>query len=157
MDVFNLLQEDIFIKLILAVLLGSIIGIERYTAGKDAGMKTHALVALGATLFVIISEALFFKYQGTIAIDPSRVLSQVVVGIGFLGAGLIMFHDNRLSGLSTASGLWVTAGIGASIGFGFYNLALLSTVLVLVVFLLIGRLEKPLFKLLNKHGNNNDN
>jgi putative Mg2+ transporter-C (MgtC) family protein len=105
-------------------------------------MKTHALVSLGAALFVIISELISMKY-GSPA-DPTRIASQVIVGIGFLGAGSIMLQGNRLLGLTTAGGLWVTSGIGMAAGFGFKGLAIVSTVIVFLVLTIVNVLEKPI-------------
>src|SRR5262245_22905394 len=126
--IFN--NSDIIIRLLVAVALGIVIGIERILVHKEAGMKTHALVSLGAALFVLISESIFVKYGGAGGFDPSRMASQIVVGIGFLGAGSIMLQGSRLSGLTTASGLWVTAGVGMAAGFGLHALAAVATVLV---------------------------
>lgn len=136
-------NREIITRLGIAVLLGILIGFERVLVHKDAGMKTHALVSLGAAVFVIISEMIAFKYAGT-NFDPTRVASQIIVGIGFLGAGSIIFQGNRLTGLTTAGGLWVTAGIGMAAGFGFFNLAFLTTVFVLLVLTLVYFFEKPL-------------
>lgn len=136
-------NSDLIIKLVLALFLGGLIGLERFLVHKNAGMKTHALVSLGSALFIIISEMLALKYIGG-AYDPSRIASQIIVGIGFLGAGSIMLSGPRVVGLTTAGGLWVTAGIGMAVGFGFYNLAIITTVLVLAIFILMSVLERPI-------------
>ena len=124
------------IKLVLAVLLGSLVGIQRTVAGKMAGMRTYALVSLGAALFIIVSDVagLYYLDLGAQAFDPLRVASQVVVGIGFLGAGLIIFQEKKLVGLTTAAGLWVAAGLGMAVGYGLYSLAIVTTILMVVVF-----------------------
>jgi putative Mg2+ transporter-C (MgtC) family protein len=140
---------DIVLGLVLAVALGAFVGAERVLAHKEAGMKTHALVSLGSAVFVVISEMLFVKYANTSGFDPSRIASQIVVGIGFLGAGSIMFRHSRLSGLTTAGGLWVTAGIGMAAGFGFYGLAVLVTVLVLMILVVVNILERPVRRISN--------
>src|SRR5690349_12705249 len=111
-------NSEIIIRLSVAAGLGILIGIERVLVHKEAGMKTHALVSLGAALFIIISEMITFKYGRVGGIDPTRIASQIIVGIGFLGAGSIILQGNRLLGLTTAGGLWVTAGIGMAAGFG---------------------------------------
>lgn len=136
-------NSDLIIKLILALFLGGLIGLERFLVHKNAGMKTHALVSMGSALFIIISELLALKYAYG-AYDPSRIASQIIVGIGFLGAGSIMLSGPRVVGLTTAGGLWVTAGIGMAVGFGFYNLAIIATVLVLGIFILMSILERPI-------------
>ncbi|MCE9585133.1 MgtC/SapB family protein [Candidatus Nomurabacteria bacterium] len=147
---FFVQNSDIILKLLVAMVLGTIIGVERILVHKEAGMKTHALVAMGAALFIIISEMISIKYSSVGGFDPSRIASQIIVGIGFLGAGSIMLNGNRLTGLTTAGGLWVTAGIGMATGFGFFNLAVITTVLVLVVFVLMSIIEKPIREMSNE-------
>ncbi|MSU44786.1 MgtC/SapB family protein [Candidatus Nomurabacteria bacterium] len=143
-------NSDIILKLSTAVGLGILIGIERVLVHKEAGIKTHSLVSLGSALFVIISELLAVKYAYLGGFDPTRIASQIIVGIGFLGAGSIMLQGNRLLGLTTAGGLWVTAGIGVATGFGFYGLATITTVLVLFVLIVINIFEKPIRKISNE-------
>lgn len=138
---------DIVLRLAVAVVLGILIGLERVLVHKEAGMKTHALVSLGAAVFVVISEILALQYFDLSGFDPSRIASQVIVGIGFLGAGSIILQGNRLLGLTTAGGLWVTAGIGMASGFGFYNLAFIATLLVLFVLVVVYFFEKPIRKI----------
>lgn len=116
------------LKLVAALLFGGIIGLEREYRSKDAGFRTHFLVALGAALFTIISQYGF----GDGVKDSSRVAAQVVSGIGFIGAGLIVFQRNTVRGLTTAAGLWVTAAIGMACGVGMYALAAIVTVLILL-------------------------
>lgn len=156
MESFLITNSEILTKLSLAVLFGLIIGAERLLGHKEAGMKTHAMVSMGAALFVIISETLALRYANLGGFDASRMASQIIVGIGFLGAGSIILHDNRLTGLTTASGVWVTAGIGMAVGFGFYDLALISTIFVLTIFILISLLERPVIKIANSKNKNQD-
>lgn len=142
-----LTQENlnIFLRLLTAMILGSFLGMERRIyAGKIAGMRTYALVSMGAALFVAVSEAVTGRYAGLTMFDPLRVASQVVVGIGFLGAGLIIFHESRLTGLTTAAGLWVAAGIGIAAGFGLYAVAAFATLLTLFVFVVLWHIERKL-------------
>ncbi len=139
-------NSDVIIRLALAVGLGMLIGVERTLVHKEAGMKTHALVSLGAALFVVISEILALKYSGITGFDPSRIASQIVVGIGFLGAGSIMLQGTRLSGLTTAGGLWVTAGIGMAAGFGFFSLAIISTIFAFFILVAVYFFEQPIKK-----------
>ncbi|MFA7285462.1 MAG: MgtC/SapB family protein [Candidatus Paceibacterota bacterium] len=148
MEQFFAQNSEMLLKLLLAVFLGALIGLERLIVHKEAGMKTHALVSLGSALFILISEALVLKYGNVAGFDASRMASQIIVGIGFLGAGSIMLKGSYISGLTTASGLWVTAGIGMAAGFGFYSLAIVATLLVLVIFVLMGIFEKPLKKMI---------
>ncbi len=153
MEQFFTQNSDMVLKLLLAVFLGALIGLERLIVHKEAGMKTHALVSLGSALFILISEALVLKYGNVSGFDASRMASQVIVGIGFLGAGSIMLKGSYISGLTTASGLWVTAGIGMAAGFGFYSLAIVATSLVLVIFVLMSIFEKPLKKMIGDEEN----
>ena len=144
---------EIIIRLGVAVLLGMLIGLERVLVHKEAGMKTHALVSLGAAVFVLISEMIAGKYSDVGGFDPTRMASQIIVGIGFLGAGAIMLQGNRLLGLTTAGGLWVTAGIGMAAGFGFFSLSVIAAVLVLLILTLVYFFEKPLREISDKNGN----
>ncbi len=140
-------NSEIIIRLTVAVGLGLLIGAERLLVHKEAGMKTHALVSLGSAVFIIISEMIAVKYAAIGGSDPARMASQVIVGVGFLGAGSIVLLGSRLKGLTTAGGLWVTAGIGMASGFGFYSLAIISTVLVLFVLVIVYKFEKPIKKI----------
>ena len=121
---------DITLRLLVALLLGGLIGIERDLRSKDAGIRTHFLVALGSALFCVVSQFGF----GVDLKDSSRVAAQVVSGIGFLGAGTIIFQKDKnvVRGLTTAAGLWVTAAIGLACGTGMYVAASVATAFVLV-------------------------
>ena len=119
---------DLTIRLSLALPIGDAIGIEREYRAKEAGFRTHFLVALGSALFCIVSQYGF----GFDLKDSSRVAAQVVSGIGFLGAGTIIFQKNVVRGLTTAAGLWVTAAIGLACGTGMYVAALATTLMVLL-------------------------
>ncbi|MBI2631231.1 MgtC/SapB family protein [Candidatus Nomurabacteria bacterium] len=145
-------NSEIILRLTVAVGLGIIVGLERLFVHKDAGMKTHALVSLGSALFVIISEMIALKYQAIGGFDPTRIASQIIVGIGFLGAGSIMLYGSQLRGLTTAGGLWVMAGIGMAAGFGFFGLAFIVTVLVLLILILVNIIEKPIRKISEENG-----
>ncbi len=124
----NLTYTDLIIRLILALVLGGAIGIEREYRAKEAGFRTHFLVALGSALFCLVSQFGFgFELK-----DSSRVAAQVVSGIGFLGAGTIIFQKNMVRGLTTAAGLWVTAAIGLACGTGMYVAAAVTTAMVLL-------------------------
>ena len=147
MSQFFIQNSHIILKLIVAAGLGMLVGLERILVHKEAGMKTHALVSLGAAVFIVVSEMIAVKYAIIGGLDPSRVASQIIVGIGFLGAGSIILQGNRLSGLTTARGLWVTAGIGMAAGFGFYSLAVMTTVLVLFILVVVYLFEKPIRKI----------
>lgn len=137
---------EIFWQLVLAVVLGAFIGLERELARKTAGMRTFALVSLGAALFSIISKYAFKEFWGVPGFDPSRIASQVVVGIGFLGAGLIILRQEKVRGLTTAAGMWVSASIGMAVGFRLYSIAVFATILTILVFLLLWIIEHKLVR-----------
>ena len=119
---------DLIMRLSLALVLGGAIGLEREYRAKEAGFRTHFLVALGSALFCVVSQFGF----GFDLKDSSRVAAQVVSGIGFLGAGTIIFQKNMVRGLTTAAGLWVTAAIGLACGTGLFAVAAITTGLVLI-------------------------
>ncbi|HEY4503323.1 MAG TPA: MgtC/SapB family protein [Candidatus Paceibacterota bacterium] len=147
MPQFFIENSDVILKLLVAVGLGMLIGAERLLVHKEAGMKTHALVSLGAAVFMVISEAMTLKYMNLPGLNPTMMVSQIIVGIGFLGAGSIIFHSNKLLGLTTAGGLWVTAGIGMAAGFGLFGLATIITILVLFILVVFNLFEKPIRKI----------
>jgi len=132
---------DIFSQLFLAVILGALIGVEREIAHKSAGMRTHALVALGSALFTIVSQALIAPN-----IDPTRIAAQIVTGIGFLGAGLIVFDKSKLKGLTTAAGVWTASAIGMAIGFHMNAVAVFATILTILVFVVLWPIESRFIK-----------
>lgn len=130
----NLSFEFIF-RLVFAAILGGTIGLERNYRAKDAGFRTHFLVALGSALFMLVSQYGFdlsLEKLSKISWDPSRIASQVVTGIGFIGAGTIIFQKHVIRGLTTAAGLWVTSAIGLTCGAGMYLIATAATLLVLL-------------------------
>lgn len=136
------MEIDFIIKLLLAVILGIFIGLERQTRFKSAGVRTHALVSLGGALVMIISKYGFMNILNlnNIALDPSRIAAQVVSGIGFLGAGLIIVKGDKflsVSGLTTAAGVWVTSGIGMAVGADMYSLAIGGTIIIIIMQLIL--------------------
>ncbi|MBJ6727547.1 MgtC/SapB family protein [Geomonas sp. Red875] len=136
-------------RLLLASLLGGLIGLEREVHGRPAGFRTHLLVSLGACLFVITSiefYRLYGDFSGKIpvGVDPGRVAAQVVTGIGFLGAGAILRDKTSIRGLTTAACLWVAAALGVACGIGFYALAFLVTFIALASLMLLKPVEKLL-------------
>ena len=123
------------LRLFVAAMLGGVIGLEREYRAKEAGFRTHFLVALGSGLFMILSQFGFddvLAHYEQVSLDPSRIASQVVTGIGFIGAGTIIFQKHVVRGLTTAAGLWVTSAIGMTAGAGMYVLSIATTVLVLL-------------------------
>jgi putative Mg2+ transporter-C (MgtC) family protein len=145
-----LTSEQIILRLILAAFLGSIVGLERERLDWAAGLRTHMLVCVGATLFMIVSAYGFMNVlgfpQSGIALDPSRVAAQVVSGIGFLGAGTIILRKDVILGLTTAASLWAVAAVGLAVGGGLYPAAIATTILILLILAGIKPLEKVLFK-----------
>lgn len=126
---------DFLCRLFVSALLGGLIGLEREYRAKEAGIRTHFLVALGSALFMILSQYGFDAILSQLdhaSFDPSRIASQVVTGIGFIGAGTIIFQKHVVKGLTTAAGLWVTSAIGLTCGAGLYVLASAATVMVLL-------------------------
>jgi len=152
MEQFLTQNSEFILRLFLAVVLGTCIGAERIFVHKEAGMKTHALVAMGAAVFVLVSEEIAKKYINLPGFNPAMIASQIIVGIGFLGAGSIMLQDSKLKGLTTASGLWVTAGIGMAAGFGLYGLAIIATIFILLVFVAMIIIERPIRKISEENG-----
>ncbi len=134
--------------LILATALGALIGLEREWARKEAGLRTFSLISLGAALFVIISRLSFSQYLGISSLDPSRTLGQIIVGIGFLGAGIIIFRERegRVEGLTTAAIMWATAAVGAAVGLGLYELAISAAILIVLINFVILPIEKRIEK-----------
>jgi len=138
---------QIIFQLVLAVALGGIIGLERETKRKAAGFQTYSLVTLGACLFTIIAYELFTNFTGKsgISFDPSRIILAVATGIGFIGAGVIIRRQFQIEGITTAAGLWCSAGIGVAVGAKLYFLAFLTTILATIILIVFGSIEKKFF------------
>ena len=130
----NTMIWDFVWRLVLAALFGTIIGLDREYREKEAGFRTHFLVSLGSALMMIVSQYGFSEIltHDGVSLDPSRIAAQVVSGIGFIGAGTIIFNHQIVRGLTTAASLWATAGIGLTAGAGMSWLALAATILTLV-------------------------
>ena len=128
-------------KLCLSLLLGCCVGFERKRKGQIAGVRTFALICMGATLAMLLSIYVPQEYMGLKNGDPGRIAAQVVTGIGFLGAGAIIQMKGSVRGLTTAAGIWMIAAIGMAVGVGMYLLAILATALILVVLVLVERWE----------------
>lgn len=130
------------IRLLLALICGGILGIERGRKKRPAGFRTYMLVCVGATLVMITNQYIYAQYSNT---DPTRMGAQVISGIGFLGAGtIIVTGKNRVKGLTTAAGLWAAACIGLAIGIGFYSGAMIGCVLIFVVMSALHRLDEKM-------------
>ena len=135
---------DLIIRIAIAIGLGTVIGLERTLAGKTAGMRTYSMITLGSAIFVIISETIINSLSNPLIASPLMMPAAVITGIGFIGAGLIIFQGNKISGLTTAAGLWVAAGVGIASGFGQFSLAILATIGALLIFTLMWFLEDVL-------------
>ncbi len=144
---FDPLTVSFLCKLFWAMIFGMIIGIERLLAHKTAGMRTYALVSMGSALFIIISLQVTTIFAGQTNFDPLRMAAQIIAGVGFLGAGLIMVKDQHITGLTSSTGLWVSAGIGMATGFGLYKISIIATVLTLFIFIVLWFIEQQLKKL----------
>ncbi len=141
---FDLRNLEYIFRVLLAGICGMLVGMERKNRAKEAGTRTHFVVASGAALIMVISKYAFFDMIASgaygdveVRLDPSRVASTIASGIGFLGAGMIYIYRNSIKGLTTAAGIWTTSGIGMAIGAGMYVLGIVSTVIVLVAQILL--------------------
>ncbi len=140
----NMIQAEYIFRVLLAGICGMIVGMERKNRSKEAGTRTHFVVACGAALIMVISKYAFFDVIQSgaygnidVRLDPSRVASTIASGIGFLGAGMIFINKNTITGLTTAAGIWATSGIGMAIGAGMYVLGVSATFIILLAQLLL--------------------
>jgi putative Mg2+ transporter-C (MgtC) family protein len=131
-----------YFQILLALILGMILGIERVLAGRTAGPRTYGLVSLGACLITVVAVNSLDMLGIAGTRDPFPLLAAIFNGIGFIGAGIIIFKNEHLSGLTTAAGIWVAAGIGMTVGFGYFLLSIFATFLTLFVFSLMWRIER---------------
>ncbi|MCK4757627.1 MAG: MgtC/SapB family protein [Thermoplasmata archaeon] len=129
-------------KILLAIFCGSLIGLERELKEKPAGIKTYMLICTGATLFTMISIAFTDLFEH--ANEPSRVAAQIITGIGFIGAGTIMFSKGHVRGLTSAAAIWMSAAVGMTIGIGLYVFAVVVTLTIIMALIILGRLETKL-------------
>lgn len=137
---------DTTLKIILSVALSSLIGYERGRRHKGAGMRTHILVGVGSTLIVLTSLHLFDTYKGVATIDPTRMITGIVTGIGFLCAGAIIQAESRVRGLTTAAALWIVSGVGIAVGAGHYSAAIIVSIVVFLVLIGTRRFEQSITK-----------
>jgi putative Mg2+ transporter-C (MgtC) family protein len=128
-----------FAQITIALIFGMILGIERVLAGRTAGPRTYGLVSLGSCLVTIMT--IYTSRFYSVTVDPMPMMAAILTGVGFIGAGLIVFHESRLSGLTTAAGIWVSAIIGIAVGYQLYFIALFTTFLTLFVFTIMWRAE----------------
>lgn len=128
-------QWEYIVRILIAVICGGAIGFERSHRNKEAGIRTHIIVSLGSALLMIVSKYGFFDViiYDSISLDASRIAANIITGISFLGAGVIFLKGGSIKGLTTAAGLWTTAGIGVALGAGMYTVGIVSTVLVVAI------------------------
>ncbi|MFH1655949.1 MAG: MgtC/SapB family protein [Candidatus Omnitrophota bacterium] len=138
--------QDVTIRLVLSVLLSGLIGLEREIKQHGAGLRTHILVCLGSTLIMLTSLYVFDIYKDIVNLDPARIASGIITGIGFLCAGTIIRYGGTVKGLTTAASLWVTAAVGMAIGCGFYKAAIITTLIVFVVLTMFSEFAKKIKK-----------
>ena len=131
--------SETFFRILLATALGAAIGFERERSHKSAGLRTNALVAMGASLITVISLSAFSDNP---LIDPTRIISNIIVGIGFIGGGVIIQQGQKIRGITTAATLWVVAAIGITIGMGFYREAVFSVLVVYFILTFLWLVEK---------------
>ncbi len=132
--------QQVAFRLCLAVVMGLLIGMERAKHGRAAGMRTHVLVCLGATITAMTGVFAHSVFGGG---DVTRISAQVISGVGFLGAGMIILkNDNMITGLTTAAGVWATATLGIAVGYGFYSVAVIATALFLITLMLFSKFER---------------
>jgi putative Mg2+ transporter-C (MgtC) family protein len=138
------LDRELILRLLIAAVLGSVIGADRERLVWAAGLRTHMLVCVGACLFMIVSAFAFSDILGTrnVILDPSRIAAQVVSGIGFLGAGSILLRGEVVRGLTTAASLWTVAAIGLAVGGGLYVEAVAATIVIMIILAGIKPLEE---------------
>lgn len=148
---WNLAEFEYVLRLLMSALCGVVIGCERKNRAKEAGVRTHCVVACASTLMMILSKYAYADvmsmYGDLMGIDPSRIASGVVSGIGFLGAGVIFVHNKTVTGLTTAAGIWATSGVGMAIGAGMYILGgAAALIIVLIQMILHIRIRKGKFR-----------
>lgn len=127
--------QELLLRILIAALCGAAIGYERKNRHKEAGIRTHILVAVGAALMMIVSKYGFDDILANkgVGLDPSRIAAQIVTGVGFLGAGIIFVRNHIVNGLTTAAGIWATSGIGMAVGSGMYLIGIISAFGVVIV------------------------
>jgi putative Mg2+ transporter-C (MgtC) family protein len=140
-DPITMLEISYSSRLLVAALLGMAIGLERSLAGKHAGMRTYAMVALGSSLFVILGTLASYELSIFSGINPLQIAGSIVIGIGFIGSGLAAFKGDHIE-VTTASGIWVVAAVGMATGFGLYILAIAGTIISLLIFSILSRFER---------------
>jgi len=141
-----MIWPDDLLSIILATVLGAAVGLEREVSGKAAGLRTNMLICLGAAVFTIISRDMATGAEGSV----TRIAAQIVTGVGFLGAGAIIQDRGGVHGLTTAATIWLVASIGMACGGRFYQLAIVSTLIAIIVLMGLGKVARPLDRFVKK-------
>ncbi len=128
-------------RLVVACLLGGVIGFEREHVHRPAGLRTHILVCVGSALVMITSEFIYYHYSSHVNVDPARLGAQVISGIGFLGAGTIIKEGISVKGLTTAASLWAVSCVGISVGIGFYSGAVIATIIIFLILVVMKKTQ----------------
>lgn len=157
MELFNVPEWELIVRLLFALCMGLFVGAQRTYAGGQAGLRTYGLVSLGSALFVVTAGMVTELHSASQLFDPLRVAAQIVVGIGFLGAGVIFTKGDSVTGLTTAAGLWVMAAVGMASGFGFYLVAGTVTILIFLVLSILQTVERRFLRKKKPGDAENDN
>ena len=134
-------QWQIILQLLLAIVLGGLIGLEREYRQRAAGIKTYTLVCLASALFTILSMQAFDAFWIRTAFNPAQIISSILIGIGFIGAGVIVKRAEKIEGITTAAGLWITTAIGIGVGCGWYVVSIITTFLVMILLLILRKVD----------------
>lgn len=135
-------EVDVILRLIVAAILGGMIGVERETSHKPAGLRTHVFVSMGSALFTLIAATGVAQFESAGAsYNAAQIIGSILVGVGFIGGGVIMQDNHKVKGLTTAAGLWIASGIGIAVGMGLYILAVATVVLSLITLLGLERFK----------------
>jgi putative Mg2+ transporter-C (MgtC) family protein len=146
---------SVIIRILFSALLGGVIGLERELHRHEAGLRTHILVCLGSTLIMLTSLYVFDIYKDIAVVDPSRIASGVITGIGFIGAGAIIRYGMAVRGLTTASSLWITSAVGLAVGCGFYLAGIFTTFVAVGVLFFLRKFENLIKEKEATHGPRN--
>lgn len=137
------IEIDVITRLIVAAVLGACMGLERSLAGKHAGMRTYALVSLGSCLFTVAGLVASYQLTTFSGVNPLQIAGSIVIGIGFIGSGLALRAEHSAE-ITTASGIWLVAAVGMTAGFGYFAVALASTILGILIFSVLSKVESRL-------------
>lgn len=139
-------NKEVILRLLIALIVGGLTGLEREKSHQFAGFRTHILVSVGSCITSVASLYLFYDYGKYVNVDPARLTAQVLSGIGFLGAGAILKTSNGIRGLTTAAGIWATACIGITIGYGYYVLSISAWLFVMTTLYILKNIDKVIFQ-----------